>query len=213
MACLFILLWIGSKGAIVTRLQFSYNKGVWSVENNRLPKVAGRRKQGEPGQWPQAPSIRPSPHLRPVGCWLRPAPCRGWGGRIRPTLPVARAADRDLGDTVHSSAHASRLWHKKHGAAVWFAAVLYEQNQKPGPSPCVRRVSGKPGEEMRGGKRAAVNHTAGSRRKVILFTKKQDAALLKHSISYPEIARSDRSLAAEGFCSSHPLLPLLGPHS
>lgn len=47
MACLFILLWIGSKGAIVTRLQFSHNKGVWSTENNGLPKVARSKKEGE----------------------------------------------------------------------------------------------------------------------------------------------------------------------
>lgn len=87
---------------------------------------------------------------------------------------MARATDRDLGDTVHSSAHASELWHKKHGVAVWFAALLCEQNQKPGPLPRVRRVSGKPGEEVRGGERAVVNHTAGSRRKKKnLFSKKK----------------------------------------
>lgn len=48
MACLFILLWIGSEGAIVTGLQFSYNnKGVWSATNNGLPKVAGKEKDGD----------------------------------------------------------------------------------------------------------------------------------------------------------------------
>lgn len=78
---------------------------------------------------------------------------------------MASATDRDLGDTVHSSACTSQLWHKKHGVAVWFAALLCEQNQKPGPLLCVRQVSGKPGEEVRGGKRAVVNHNAGSRRK------------------------------------------------
>lgn len=70
MACLFILLWIGSKGAIVTRLQFSYNKGVWSVENNRLPKVAGRRKQGEPGS-----GLRPPPSGLPLISDLSGAGC------------------------------------------------------------------------------------------------------------------------------------------
>lgn len=86
---------------------------------------------------------------------------------------MAKATDRDLGDTVHSSARASELWHKKHGVAVWFAALLCEQNQKPGPLPRVRRVSGKPGEEVRGGERAVVNHTAGSRRKKKKFVFKK----------------------------------------
>lgn len=91
MACLFILLWIGSKGAIVTRLQFSHNKGVWSAENNGLPKVATRRKKGElwtsnsrpsfspPGASKQADASPDQSHVTAA----TPAPGEPWGERQR----------------------------------------------------------------------------------------------------------------------------------
>lgn len=144
MACLFILLWTGSKGAIVTRLQFSHNKGVWSGENNGLPKVARRRKEGElctshsppsaspPGGSIQADGSSGKSHVR--GWWRRRAAERcyhactqsgeghgrgaePWGAQLCPCFPTGAGQ-------------------KRSSCAVCWFVLKKKQTQEPWPLAC-----------------------------------------------------------------------------